>query len=139
MKTNQEIFDIVAKHLLTQGVRSQTAKKFENSDGYYPVCAYRGEGGRKCAAGVLIPDSKYNALMEGLNVGSAHVSAALDGVSSASLDLLTALQRMHDVEEPLTWPDELKNIAAGYALTYNEAAYGPSLSPDYSLSYCRLP
>lgn len=44
--TNQETFDTVVEHLLRQGGPSMLPSK--------KTCAYRGENGRKCAAGILI-------------------------------------------------------------------------------------
>jgi hypothetical protein len=53
----QAVFDRVAKHLLTQ--KHQSLSSFG--------CAYRSEtGGRSCAIGCLIPDSKYDGIIEGL-------------------------------------------------------------------------
>jgi len=52
--TKQEAFDTVAKHLFEQGRASKR--------GVY--CAYRGEGGTKCAVGVLIPDELYDEEMD---------------------------------------------------------------------------
>ena len=46
----QEVFDRVARHLLTQRRKSM----IERSAG--PVCAFRGVDGTKCAIGCLIPD-----------------------------------------------------------------------------------
>lgn len=58
--TLQEIFNIVSLHLLTQIKRS--TKHLKNS--WFSACAYRGENGLKCAAGVLIPDNEYQPEME---------------------------------------------------------------------------
>lgn len=52
--TKQEAFDTVAKHLFEQGCASKR--------GTY--CAYRGDGGTKCAVGVLIPDELYDEAMD---------------------------------------------------------------------------
>jgi hypothetical protein len=58
--TLQEIFNIVSAHLLTQIKRS--IKRLNSS--YFSACAYRGNEGLKCAAGVLIPDDQYEPEME---------------------------------------------------------------------------
>ena len=53
--TKQEYYDLLAR----------SAK-----DGMFPSvsstgdCAYRGEGGKKCAAGVLIPDEMYDPIWD---------------------------------------------------------------------------
>jgi hypothetical protein len=58
--TDQEFFDITARHLLTQRTRStKYATTTESS-----LCAYRGMGGCKCALGVHIPDKDYDPRME---------------------------------------------------------------------------
>lgn len=58
--TLQEVFNIVSLHLLKQVKRS--TKHLKNS--WFLACAYRGNEGMKCAAGVLIPDDKYEPEME---------------------------------------------------------------------------
>jgi hypothetical protein len=58
--TLQEVFNIVSAHLLTQIKRS--IKRLNSS--YFSACAYRGNEGLKCAAGVLIPDEQYEPEME---------------------------------------------------------------------------
>lgn len=95
--TPQEIFDTVAKHLITQGQQSQ------RDDG---TCLYRGPGGLKCAVGVLIPDDVYTRKMElddlgetgngvhGLLYRHAHV---LPGYFSENVRLLSRLQNVHDL------------------------------------------
>ena len=52
----QEIFDTVCAHL--RGMKGPSLDEYGN-------CAYRGVGGAKCAAGVLIPDDVYSPEMEG--------------------------------------------------------------------------
>ena len=64
MMNHREIFDRVKTHLLTQNAKSM-------SDGR---CAYRGDGGRTCALGCLIPDEKYSRKFEGLSP-TAYVNA----------------------------------------------------------------
>lgn len=53
--TKQETFDIVVSALLKQGRPSM-----DNVD-----CRYRAADGAKCAAGHLIPDEKYDPVIEG--------------------------------------------------------------------------
>lgn len=62
----QEAFDLAAKHLLAQGVKSR--EKADSSSPYPPACAYRGEDGLKCAIGALIPDDQYSPNMENMSV-----------------------------------------------------------------------
>ena len=88
--TAQEIFDKVAAHLLTQRKPSLLCGI---------GCAYRGEGGLKCAAGCLIPDEEYSPEMEGRNW---HTLASRDSVyrgvaeKIGHVPLVVALQLVHD-------------------------------------------
>jgi hypothetical protein len=77
----QEIFDTVAKHLATQGRKAMIAN----------ACAYRGEGGLKCAAGVLIRDDEYNDGMEGKMADDI-----LPRRLCPHVDLILRLQYAHD-------------------------------------------
>ena len=102
----QETFDTVAKHMLTQGRRSTT-------DGAN-TCRYRGSEGRKCAAGVLIPDEIYTEEMEGL--GWRAVCETHPRVPQAHCQLISELQRIHDTAEPLDWPKLLRRLAYAHNL-----------------------
>ena len=127
MKTNQEIFDIVAKHLLTQNKRSTTI----NNDGV-AVCRYRGDNGLKCAAGVLITDGLYSERMEGFGVFEDRVASALtgSGVCRESLEVLRSLQIVHDDKEPAAWVTELERAARHCGLSFNAEAYGLKADPS---------
>lgn len=57
--SKQQVFDLVLFALRKQGTRSLTRVNLELT------CAYRGEGGVKCAAGHLIPNELYEDDMEG--------------------------------------------------------------------------
>jgi len=61
----QSVFTKVATHLLTQRAKSVGRDKEGES-----LCQYRGEGGRSCAIGCLIPDELYNQVYEGRSVGA---------------------------------------------------------------------
>jgi hypothetical protein len=125
VKTNQEIFDTVAKHLLTQMARSVA---FVPGGGFSaePVeqCRYRGDNGLKCAAGILIPDALYRPVMEGFGVMHGSVSAGLPEVDLDSLPLLRALQIVHDTSLPEHWARELRRVARYNGLNFNAEAYG---------------
>lgn len=110
MKTDfkQEIFDKVAKHLLTQKVKC-TDK--------YGCCAYYDvETNTKCAAGCLIPDKDYSKKFERQNVGSFIFNEVTEffrdsGYSENELDLISKLQAVHDQCECSSWRDKLKLLA----------------------------
>jgi hypothetical protein len=58
---NWELFDAVARHLLTQNAQSC-------SIGPNGGCAYRGDQGRKCAVGFMIPDELMTPDIEGASI-----------------------------------------------------------------------
>ena len=109
--TRQEMFDIAAKHLLTQRVRSV--------DPVTGSCRYRGPQGRMCAIGPMIPDEKYSPDMEGWGVGSCDVwnAMGLDSDDPGNLKTLAhKLQRIHDAWAPTAWPYMLLALALKYNL-----------------------
>lgn len=102
----QEIFNKVATHLFTQGSPSLTLNG----------CAYRGDGGNKCAAGPLIPDKIYRSGMEGLNVEDlARDWKPLRELWGNNVDLIQDLQFLHDgvTNLELTGTDESRSRTWG--------------------------
>jgi hypothetical protein len=60
-------------------------------------CAYRGDGGNKCAAGVLIPDELYDPMMEGQCFGTmSDVVHKAMGLSYEDVQFVSGLQAAHD-------------------------------------------
>lgn len=109
--TEQEVFDQVAIHLLTQNRRSLiSVTGILCQTG---ACAYRGDDGCKCAAGSLISDDEYFTEMEG---DSWRSLSARDVVPIDHLELIIDLQRMHDANPPELWPERLEYIAISYEL-----------------------
>ena len=108
---NQEVYDKVKAHLLTQNAKSIS------KDGF---CKYRMiRSTKRCAIGCLIPDNLYEKEMEGNAVHNLlhdfpKVKEFFDGVSS---NLLDALQSVHDSELVKNWPRELEAVAKNYNLT----------------------
>lgn len=122
MMTKQEVFDAVARHLLTQRRRS-----FDGKAG----CAYRGPEGRKCAAGALLPDDQYDPRMEGHTVftvtrGTRDKFAAIVGESN--LGLLGDLQSIHDTG--LYWSIKLKECAEKHCVSSAVVEEYPSCLAD---------
>lgn len=125
---HQQIFDLVAIHLLRQNQRSMTFNPSASSAG---LCAYRGNAGCKCSAGALIPDGLYDRdLMEGKTVLLRSVFEALVQVGATSADelgghqpvsgtrlhLIRDLQTVHDTSEPYAWPVKLTLVAKQFDL-----------------------
>lgn len=121
--TDQEMFNKIVTHLLTQKVRSEST----DADGT-TTCLYRGPDGAKCAVGVLIADEHYTPSLESRVVTSWPVSKALvaSGVISAHSPrtqmLLAACQGVHDATHPRQWKDRLTELAEEYNLTMPEVA-----------------
>lgn len=108
--TEQEVFDQVVRHMLTQGERS------ENDIG----CVYRGPNGLKCAAGCLISDEEYNSDMDNNPEGTSWQDlSARDEVPSKHLALISVLQRIHDGIGTQDWPEALEREARGRGLKFN--------------------
>lgn len=108
--TNQEIFDKVAEHLLVQNEQAydETSQK----------CCYRDDHGRKCAVGCLIPDSLYSSIVEGTPVKEVLPAwpDMLPGCDWSACGFLGVLQRIHDCEPPVYWPDSLRAAARAWNL-----------------------
>lgn len=124
--TAQEVFDQVAKHLLTQNKVSVAESG---------ACQYRNEG-LKCAAGCLIGDDEYEiemdldgypaGLKQGINViGSSWDDLILRGlVPTTKHDcLIGQLQILHDGINPRNWHNNLKELAYVHNVTFNAEAY----------------
>jgi len=115
--SKQEIFDKVAKHLLTQGRKATHTQPDANS-----VCMYRTPDGLKCAAGCLIPDEIYHPQMEGKRFGGLiREEAAVAALfKPEDLGLIFQLQLMHDSTASSTFkktiPKDLIYIADQYNL-----------------------
>jgi len=87
MRTRQEEFDIVVKHLETQKQRSSKGNG----------CLYRGPNGTKCAVGILIPDNvKLTLGQNGTDVRGLRQEIKLS-FSLSNLELEN-LQHIHDGE-----------------------------------------
>lgn len=95
--TDQEIYDKVAIHLLTQNKRSQ----INYGDG--TRCVYKSPNGLMCAMGILIPDELYNETMEGENINNNSAVQDAIGLRSNQTKLANILQRCHDYVHPADW------------------------------------
>jgi hypothetical protein len=113
----QEIFDKVASHLITQGVKATYRRS-----GGYPSCAYRGDNGTMCAAGCLIPDEEYNPEFEGIPwMGVRHDIPSLASLTDKDHALIISLQGVHDDDSSWYSIDilnkRLNQVASKYGLS----------------------
>lgn len=115
LSPEQKVFNKVARHLLRQGKKSLTKGT--------PLCAYRGEGGTRCAVGCLVPNHVYIQRIERLNV------YALDGDVGQHLDklvvtrgFLSQLQKIHDSYMTTEWSKKLREFASANGLNMPDLA-----------------
>lgn len=107
--TEQEIFDQVKNHLLTQNKASMREGG---------TCVYRGPNGLKCAAGCLIGDDEYLPEMDRA-YGTTWLALAGRGlVPQEHKDFIIELQNVHDDWSPSSWPDKLNKLAGKKGLRY---------------------
>lgn len=110
----QKVFNMIAEHLIKQGVRSRV-------DGF---CSYRNPDGLKCAVGAIIKDEFYTPQLEKepLSYGSNRMMSALTNSldsrpTSGDIFFLSRLQQIHDHVNPLEWKTHLGKFAVENALT----------------------
>ena len=108
-----KIFYKVKKHLLQQGERS--------TDGI--VCQYRGPNGLSCAVGCLMTDGMYSVHLERNDVTNSTSIKALTPIigvhhykRTMKLELLTMLQRLHDVVPVSNWSIKLDEIQEKFGI-----------------------
>jgi len=107
--TPQQVFTQVKDHLLKQGERSLLSTSDDN-------CAYRGSGGKQCAAGCLMTDEEASTIPEGKDWYNL---IQLGKVKASHQDLIVRLQTIHDDYPDVDdWPDLLQKVASRYGLTY---------------------
>lgn len=132
--TAQQVFDIVLTGLRAQG-RASLSK-----DGN---CMYRGDGGCKCAAGFLIPDSVYENSMETVSAPLViSKTPALANLVEHSR-LIDALQYAHDSHLAShginSWEGEMHEIARRYGLQYTRSVSVPLPDIDPPLPVLAAP
>ncbi len=84
--TKQQIFDTVVNHFKAQKVQAV----------YEDTCVYRAPDGKRCAAGILIPDKYYRETMEGHSFGRMGVTGQLPKSLTRNTPLIEQLQTVHD-------------------------------------------
>lgn len=109
--TAQQVFDHVARHLITQGGPAV------DDNG---TCMYRDPDGLQCAAGCLIGDDEYDR--EDMEFKTWSQLVKLDQVPTTHFALITALQSAHDLAATSyrAWRDaivtRLCDVAASHGL-----------------------
>lgn len=113
--TEQEIYDTVKKHLLTQNAKSvfDPARIEEGTP-----CMYRGENGLQCAVGCLIPDDLYHRSMEGASVTLlvTKYSKLRELFGRENTGLVQELQNIHDEAPVNSWKSRLMQAAFNHGL-----------------------
>ena len=110
MRTAQQIFDTVVRHLRQQGAKS--------SDEMH--CLYRDPNGRKCALGCLIDEAHYVRTMEYNSLTKLLETQILGDLKlefQAHKNLLIDLQDTHDNLEVEKWEGKFVRIAMDFGLT----------------------
>lgn len=111
----QTAFDIVVN-----GARAQRCRSKATND---PACLYRGPKGRKCFAGMCIPDDIYSERIEGNSFRSAcQINSRLrDYIGDPDvIEFINSLQVIHDLTDPVDWEQSFAEIATANELTIPE-------------------
>jgi hypothetical protein len=107
--TEQEVFDFVANHLLTQNERSSIDSR----------CLYRGPNNLKCAAGALIAEDEYKPSFDESLVGCDWKGLVTkDLVPRTHQGLIEHLQFIHDHKPVNNWYEDLEKFTKTYNLDF---------------------
>lgn len=112
MYEKQDTFNAVASYLLRVNRQALSSKG---------MCLYRSDQAGSapyCAAGCLIPDSKYNKKIEDMSCNDREIASLFEG---HNLNLLLDLQICHDQYDVQLWDAKLQSIANDYGLEFNKA------------------
>ena len=116
MNINEALFKLSADHLIKQG-KEAVKDEFE--------CVYRCHStGRKCAVGALISDDHYDPDIEGYTIKSCDLILELIArsnnvpVESINVDVMNALQFIHDEHDPIDWPIALTKKAQEFGFNW---------------------
>jgi hypothetical protein len=105
--TEQEAYDVMARHLLTQNAKSINGA----------LCMYRDLEGRKCAVGVLISDEEYEPDMETCSATTLKCKFNCKALEGLPEKLLNDAQIVHDNYDPKDWVVKLRALAERYNLS----------------------
>lgn len=104
--TEQEVFEFIAHHLLTQKIRAMSMEG----------CVYRTLEGLSCAAGCLLNDEEA-FVSDGLGIWNILVKNGI--VPDAHAKLIRLLQIIHDGTDPQYWRETLLEFPSKYSKTLN--------------------
>ena len=122
--TDQEIYNKVRNHLLTQMKKSLSGNGNRNSSG----CCYVSPDGTRCAAGCLLPQdyvppAEYNTGHSVFDIiKDEEAPEVMRRAFQSNEGLLTSLQTVHDCYSPDRWAPELGLVADVYDLEVEAAA-----------------
>lgn len=114
--TAQEVFDHVAKHLLTQKTKC-VSDESKDDFGIMSRCAYKNKHSMSCAAGCIIADNEYKIDMEGKTWIDL---IRYKMVPEAHYELIDNLQAAHDLKKPQEWPTAIQAVAKYHNLAIGE-------------------
>lgn len=116
--TEQEVFDFISNHLLTQNKQCWILNpKYDQTLSYgKEICGYRNDEGLKCAAGCLIDDDEYKKEFEGL---TWDILILRKKITSKHDSLIYRLQIIHDKHKPEYWKEKLKELSLERKLKFN--------------------
>lgn len=132
MPSSQETFDTVVFHLRRQWAKAQIPGP---TPGEF-MCVYRTPDGKRCAAGCLIRDERYDPGLEFTAVGgtdqehnyrSNDVTLLIEELGH-DIELVKGLQAVHDDANVAAWETELERVATEFCLRYiplSENSNGP--------------
>ena len=114
--TEQEVFDTISAHLLTQKAKSMLHPKKPPFE--YEACAYRSREGLMCAIGCLIPLEDYKPEYE--KEGWSELLEKYEKLPRRHANFLSRLQTIHDGCDPSDWPSRLRFVAESNLLELNK-------------------
>lgn len=120
--TYQETFDKMVSHLRKQGCKSMaTIRDVLSPEITNHICAYRGQNNTQCAIGCLIPDADYaleSNWIESNSINSTKVQKLMLSLGYDCIDLLRAMQNVHDAFDTAFWEEHFRMVADRFGLVY---------------------
>lgn len=96
----EQVFEYIAVCMLGQNDKSLSKKSND------VICAYRGDHGKRCAAGFCMSDDEYLKEMEGQSIDLVLREFSVDFRNA--MPVLIKMQGLHDDSDPSEWPLKIK-------------------------------